>query len=101
MPGREPDPRAARNRVGMRSSLAGQVRQKEQALTPCGDSRRFFEQLFEARLRGQTVAIPLKAPGCAEHHAHEMPAVWQGVTESMKPPFRLDQRGLGSGKNDA
>jgi hypothetical protein len=52
MPHRQPDKGAARQRVGVRGALAGQVRQEEQAIC-AGGVRSRSEQLVEPQVPGQ------------------------------------------------
>src|SRR5207247_623984 len=76
-------PRASCKRVWIRRPLAAKVWKKDQTLTAGRRDRGFGHQLVEARISRERVPVPLQASSGAQHHSHEMPAVWQRVTERM------------------
>jgi len=61
------------------------VWEKDQAFTAGRCDPGFRHQLIEAHISRERISVPLQASSGAEHHSHEMPAVWQRVTERMQP----------------
>src|SRR5690242_7874628 len=97
---RQSDPRAARERIGIRRSFTTQVRQKYQPFTSRGHSSRLVNQLRKISIARELVAIPLQTAGGAEHHSHQMPATCDSMTKRVQPSLGFNQRRLGSGENN-
>src|SRR6185369_909176 len=99
--GRQSDPRATGERIGIRRSLATQVRQKNQSFTSGRYSGSFVNQISKTSIARELVAIPLQTAGSTEHHSHQMPTTRHRMTERVQPSLWFDQWRLGRGKNNA
>lgn len=84
--------------IGVRRSLAGQVGQENQPLAARRYTGRLAHQLVVALTRRKRIAIPAQAAARREHHAHQVPSPWHGVTESVQPPTWLNPVAVGVGK---
>ncbi len=97
----QPDERATRIGVWVRTALSGQVRQEEQAVAGRLDPGCPLDQGPEVHPGRQGVAIPAQAPGRREHDRHHVPAVGDGVAEGMDDAVRLAERTVRGGEDDA
>ena len=96
---RQSNPRGAREWIGIRCSLATQVRQKYQPITSRRRRSSFFNELGETLIARELIAIPLQTAGRAQHHSHQMPAPCDSMTKRVQPSLRLDQWRLSRSKN--
>ena len=92
---------AARQRIRMRASLAGEIWQEEEAVRGRLDTSRGAGQRPELLARGERVAEPAQAASRGEHHGHEVPTTRDGVAEGVHPSVRLMQRLARPGEDDA
>ncbi len=86
-------------RVGVRSPLTGQVREKEQSLAPGRHLRGAGDQFLEAPVGGKCVPGPSQAPRRREHHTHHVPSSRDGVAEGVDPPTGLHRRTFRGGED--
>ena len=88
--GRQSDPRATGERIGIRRSLATQIRQKNQSFTSGRYSSSFVNQISKTSIARELVAILLQTAGGAEHYSHQMPAACYCVTKRVQPSLWFD-----------
>ena len=89
---RQPDERAARQRIRVGAALAGEVGEEQQAAAAGRRGRSLVDERPELRSRGQRVAEPAQAAGGRQHHGHHVPAPGHRVAEGVDPAGRLHER---------
>ncbi len=98
---RQPDEGAAGEWIGVRASLAGEVRQKQQPVAAGRDRGGGGNEIAERDVRRQRIAEPPQAAGRRQHHRHHVPATRDRVAERVDAAVRVEGRRFCGREHDA
>ena len=101
MPELEVDERSARIRVGVRRSLAAEVRLEEHSVGAGRHGGCLAVEFLVRGTRRERSAVPAERAGRGEHHPHRVPRAGNGVAEDVDARLRVGLVARKDGEDDA